>query len=93
MKKFIFALLALSTITSTAFAYDRYDRAKHRSMSACWYYVQQHIGNNYAIYKDTPTEIRGAFGAESDKGFSCVVKNTGTQGTYVQSSISNATRP
>lgn len=96
MKKFIFTLLTLSTLISTvckADRYDRYDRAKHNSMSACWYYVQRQIGSNYTIYKDTPTEIRGAFGAKLDKGFSCVSETTGTQGTYVESAISNALRP
>lgn len=93
MKKFILTVIALSIITPTAFAYDRYDRAKHSSMAACWYYVQSKVGDHYQIREDTPTEIWGAFGANLDKGFSCVTKNTGTEGTYVQSAISNATRP
>lgn len=93
MKKLILAIAVLGSISTTVQAYDRYDRAKHRSMAACWSYVKSQIGSNYEIYKDTPTEIWGAYGAKPDKGFSCVTKSTGTEGTYVQSSISNATRP
>ncbi len=93
MKKFIFTLLTVSAITLIGCESDRYDRSTHDSMSSCWYYVQSHIGSRYTVYTDTSTEIRGAFGAKPDKGFSCVVKDTGTQGSYVESSISNATRP
>ncbi len=93
MKNFIFTLLALSVISSTVFAYDRFNRAKHPSMAACWYYVQTKIGNNYRIVTDRPDKLEGLFGKNQDKMFSCKVVSTGTQGTYVQSSINASDRP
>lgn len=93
MNRLIFTLLALSTITSTAFAYDRFSRAKHPSMAACWYYVQTKIGSNYRIVTDKPNKVEGLFGQKQDKMFSCKVVSTGTQGTYVESSINASDRP
>ncbi|MEO9348804.1 hypothetical protein [Acinetobacter radioresistens] len=93
MKKFILTLTALSIIAPTAFAYDQFNRAKHSSMKACWNYVQSQIGNDYRIVTDRPNKVEGLFGQKQDKMFSCKVVSTGTQGTYVESSINASSRP
>lgn len=93
MNKILITLAILITLSTSTQAYDHFSRAKHPSMGACLNYIQTKIGNKYRIMKDTPDEVSGLFGEKLNKGFSCEVKRTGTQGTYVQSSYSTADRP
>lgn len=93
MNKTLIALAALITLSTSAQAYDSFSRAKHPSMDACLNYIQTKIGNKYRVVTDNPNEVSGLFGQKLNKGFSCKVKRTGTQGTYVESSYSTADRP
>ena len=93
MKKTLIAIATLVTLSTSVQAYDHFSYAKHPSMEACLGYLSTVIGKKYRVVTDEPDEVSGLFGQKLDKGFSCKVKRTGTQGTYFQSSYSLADRP
>ncbi|HCH8767575.1 TPA: hypothetical protein NNR36_004549 [Salmonella enterica] len=90
MKKLILAIAVLVSTSTVTQAANQFKRAKHPSMKACWNYVQSQIGNDYRIVTDRPDKVEGLFG--QNQMFSCKVVSTGTQGTYVQSTINVGSR-
>ena len=59
-------------------------RAKFSSMSKCLQSIEKSSKTSLNIITDKPEEVSGLLGGNSKLGFACEIKETGTEGTFVE---------